>query len=56
MAKKKSAGGAQFDIPDLILDALRRLGGSGAPDEVVEQIVDDYRLKAGRILLRLKVA
>jgi restriction system protein len=39
MAKRKNDEGAQFvNYFGPLLDALRKLGGSGTPDEVVEQI------------------
>jgi restriction system protein len=42
MAKSKSEEGAQFvKYFGPLLDALRKLGGSGTPDEVVEQIAKD---------------
>lgn len=45
MAKRKSEDGAQFlKYFGPLLDALRKLGGSGTPDEVVEQIAKDLSL------------
>ena len=42
MAKRKSEEGTQFvRYFGPLLDALRKLGGSGTPDEVVEQIAVD---------------
>src|SRR2546422_8657682 len=42
MAKRKTEEGAQFlRYFGPLLDALRKLGGSGAPTEVVEQIAQD---------------
>lgn len=42
MAKRKKEEGAQFvKFFGPLLDALRKLGGSGSPDEVVEQIATD---------------
>lgn len=42
MAKRKSEEGSQFvRYFGPLLDALRKLGGSGTPDEVVEQIAVD---------------
>lgn len=42
---KKSDEGAQFvRYFGPLLDALRKLGGSGTPDEVVEQIANDLSL------------
>ena len=45
MAKRKNNEGAQFvKYFGPLLDALRKLGGSGTPDEVVEQIAIDLNL------------
>ncbi|MFO0773099.1 MAG: restriction endonuclease [Nitrospiraceae bacterium] len=45
MAKLSNAEGAQFvRYFGPLLDALRGLGGSGAPEEVVEKIADDLNL------------
>lgn len=45
MAKKSSDNGAQFLYYfGPLLDALRELGGSGTPDEVVERIASDLKL------------
>lgn len=45
MARKKPEEGAQFlRYFGPLLDALRSLGGSGTPDEVVERIAADLRL------------
>ncbi len=45
MAKQKNEEGAQFvKFFGPLLDALRKLGGSGTPDEVVEQIAKDLSL------------
>ena len=45
MARRKNEEGAQFvKYFGPILDALRTLGGSGTPDEVVEQIAKDLGL------------
>lgn len=45
MAKRKTEEGAQFvRYFGPVLDALRKLGGSGKPDEVTEQIVSDMSL------------
>ena len=45
MAKRKSQEGAQFvKFFGPLLGALRELGGSGTPDEVVEQIAADLAL------------
>lgn len=45
MAKKKSVEGAQFvRYFGPLLDALRGLGGSGTPDEVVERIAKDLKI------------
>lgn len=45
MPKKKSAEGAQFvRYFGPLLDALRGLGGSGTPDEVVERIARDLKI------------
>ena len=45
MAKRKNEEGAQFvKYFGPLLDALRRLGGSGSPNEVVEQIASDLGL------------
>ena len=45
MAKNKPKEGAQFlHYFGPLLDALRSLGGSGTPDEVVERIAADLRL------------
>jgi restriction system protein len=45
MAKRKSDEGAQFvRYFGPVLDALRKLGGSGKPDEVVEQVAADLSL------------
>jgi restriction system protein len=45
MAKTRKEEGAQFvRYFGPLLDALRRLGGSGSPDEVVEQIAKDLGL------------
>jgi restriction system protein len=45
MAKRKNAEGTKFlRYFGPLLDALRKLGGSGTPDEVVEQIAADMSL------------
>jgi len=45
MAKRKNEEGAQFvKYFGPLLDALRKLGGSGTPDEVVEKIAIDLTL------------
>jgi restriction system protein len=45
MAKRKNADGTKFlRYFGPLLDALRKLGGSGTPDEVVEQIAADMNL------------
>lgn len=45
MAKRKAEEGAQFvRYFGPLLDALRKLGGSGTPDEVVDQIASDLNL------------
>lgn len=45
MAKKNKEEGAQFVRHfGPLLDALRALGGSGTPDEVVERIAEDLKL------------
>jgi restriction system protein len=45
MAKRKSTDGTKFlRYFGPLLDALRKLGGSGSPDEVVEQIAADMGL------------
>lgn len=45
MIKRKKEEGAQFvKFFGPLLDALRKLGGSGSPDEVVEQIATDLAL------------
>lgn len=45
MAKRKNAEGTKFlRYFGPLLDALRKLGGSGSPDEVVEQIASDLAL------------
>ena len=45
MAKRKNEEGAQFlKYFGPLLNALRKLGGSGTPDEVVEQIAKDLSL------------
>ncbi len=45
MAKRKTDEGAQFvQYFGPVLDALRKLGGSGKPDEVTEQIAADLSL------------
>lgn len=45
MAKAKNSEGTKFlRYFGPLLDALRKLGGSGRPDEVVEQIAADMRL------------
>jgi restriction system protein len=45
MAKRKNAEGTKFlRYFGPLLDALRKLGGSGTPDEVVEQIAADMNL------------
>ena len=45
MAKRKNEEGAQFvRFFGPLLDALRKLGGSGTPDEVIEQIATDLAL------------
>lgn len=45
MTKRKKEEGAQFvKFFGPLLDALRKLGGSGAPEEVVEQIATDLDL------------
>lgn len=45
MAKAKNSEGTKFlRYFGPLLDALRKLGGSGRPDEVVEQIATDMRL------------
>lgn len=43
--RRKSESGAQFvRYLGPVLDALRKLGGSGAPDEVVERIAADLKI------------
>ena len=45
MAKRKNDECAQFvRYFGFVLDALRKLGGSGKPDEVIEQIANDLVL------------
>lgn len=45
MTKRKKEEGAQFvKFFGPLLDALRKLGGSGSPEEVVEQIATDLAL------------
>jgi restriction system protein len=45
MAKRKDTEGTKFlRYFGPLLDALRKLGGSGSPDEVVEQIATDMKL------------
>lgn len=45
MAKRRNTEGTKFlRYFGPLLDALRNLGGSGTPDEVVEQIASDMRL------------
>ncbi|MGH8505456.1 MAG: restriction endonuclease [Stenotrophobium sp.] len=45
MSKRKNEEGAKFvKFFGPLLDALRKLGGSGKPDEVVEQIANDLAL------------
>jgi restriction system protein len=45
MAKRKNTEGTKFlRYFGPLLDALRKLGGSGSPDEVVEQIATDMKL------------
>lgn len=45
MAKKSNEEGAQFvKYFGPLLDALRKLGGSGTPDEAVEQVAKDLKL------------
>jgi restriction system protein len=45
MAKRKNTEGTKFlRYFGPLLDALRKLGGSGTPDEVVEQIASDMNL------------
>jgi restriction system protein len=45
MASKKAEEGAKFlRYFGPLLDALRGLGGSGTPDEVVERIATDLQL------------
>ncbi len=45
MAKRKNSEGSKFlRFFGPVLDALRKLGGSGTPDEVVEQIAADLGL------------
>ena len=45
MAKRRNTDGTKFlRYFGPLLDALRRLGGSGSPDEVVEQIAHDMAL------------
>lgn len=45
MAKRKGTEGTKFlRYFGPLLDALRKLGGSGSPDEVVEQIATDMAL------------
>ena len=64
MAKKKPEDGAQFlRYFGPLLDALRELGGSGTPDEVVERIAldlpDDLQnelLPSGELRYRNQVA
>ena len=43
-APKKSVEGAQFVRYFGLLDALRGLGGSGTPEEVVERIAADLKV------------
>ena len=48
MAKRKNSEGTKFlRFFGPLLDALRKLGGSGTPDEVVEQIAADLGLSDG---------
>lgn len=45
MAKRRNTEGTKFlRYFGPLLDALRKLGGSGSPDEVVEQIAEDMKL------------
>ena len=45
MPKRRNNEGTKFlRYFGPLLDALRKLGGSGSPDEVVEQIVADMKL------------
>jgi restriction system protein len=45
MAKRRNTEGTKFlQYFGPLLDALRKLGGSGSPDEVVEQIASDMQL------------
>ena len=45
MAKRKNAEGTKFlRYFGPLLDALRKLGGSGTPDEVVQQVAIDMNL------------
>ena len=45
MAKRKNTEGTKFlRYFGPLLDALRKLGGSGSPDEVVEQVASDMNL------------
>ena len=45
MTKRKSEEGTQFvRYFGPLLDALRKLGGSGTPDEVVEQVAVDLSI------------
>jgi restriction system protein len=45
MAKRRNSEGTKFlRYFGPLLDALRKLGGSGSPDEVVEQIAEDMKL------------
>jgi restriction system protein len=45
MTKRKNTEGTKFlRYFGPLLDALRKLGGSGSPDEVVEQIAADMKL------------
>ncbi len=45
MTKNKTEAGPRFvRYFGPILDALRTLGGSGTPDEVVERIAQDLRI------------
>jgi restriction system protein len=45
MAKRRNTDGTKFlRYFGPLLDALRELGGSGSPDEVVEQIAFDLKL------------
>jgi len=44
MTKRKREGAQFVKFFGPVLDALRKLGGSGSPDEVVEQIATDLAL------------